>query len=115
MNGMNNITDTLSISKLISCSSTFAGTTVTYLVNGDTINPIFGSNGCVIEAKTGTVVYSRASGKTFVYNSNYWEELGELETDIFHQEPIKAKPYNCINCGAPLKNKCYCEYCGTEY
>ena len=69
-----------------------------------------GGNG--IAAYMGEIMYATDVGKAFIYTGSKWEELG---TACEKHEPARPQAMICTQCGAPINEGNYCEYCGTRY
>ena len=69
-----------------------------------------GGNG--VAAYMGEIMYATDVGKAFVYTGSKWEELS---TDCEKHEPTRPQAMICTQCGAPINEGNYCEYCGTRY
>lgn len=69
-----------------------------------------GGNG--IAAYMGEIMYATDVGKAFIYTGSKWEELGTAHEE---HEPARPQAMICTQCGAPINEGNYCEYCGTRY
>lgn len=69
-----------------------------------------GGNG--IAAYMGEIMYATDVGKAFIYTGSKWEELG---TACEKHESARPQAMICTQCGAPINEGNYCEYCDTRY
>lgn len=59
------------------------------------------------------------NGEPYVFCGEEWQLIGDLNIEDsnmkYDEPPKKILPIFCETCGANLKGRSWCEYCGNKY